>query len=206
MFITFEGPEGGGKTTQIRLLAAVLTARGRDVVLTREPGGTSIGDAVRQILLDPGNTAMTPRAETLLFNAARAQLVEEVIRPALAAGKIVLCDRFADSTLAYQGYGHGQALGALGQLVDYATGGLKPDYTILLDIEPVEGLRRKRTDGGEEWNRIEEHDLAFHQTVREGYLALARAEPARWRRIDATQDVEIIQCEILKAVGSEAGL
>jgi dTMP kinase len=205
LFITFEGPEGGGKSTQIRLLAAALEAQGRSVLMTREPGGTSIGDAVRQILLDPANIAMTPRAETLLFNAARAQLVEQVIRPALAAGKVVLCDRFADSTLAYQGYGHGQALEPLRQLAAYATNGLAPDYTILLDIEPAEGLRRKRAGDDIEWNRMEEHELAFHRAVRQGYLTLARAEPARWRCIDATQDVEIIQREILNALGDEAG-
>jgi dTMP kinase len=198
LFITFEGPEGSGKSTQIRLLAAALTAQGRDVLVTREPGGTPIGDAVRAILLDSAHTAMSPRAETLLFNAARAQLVEQIIRPALAAGRVVLCDRFADSTLAYQGYGHGQELTPLRQLAAYATSGLTPDYTILLDIAPDEGLRRKRAGNGEEWNRMEEHALAFHQAVREGYLALARAEPQRWHCIDASQPIDAIHQEILR--------
>ncbi|MEX1021070.1 MAG: dTMP kinase [Litorilinea sp.] len=200
MFITFEGPEGGGKSTQIRRLATAFTARNQAVVVTREPGGTPIGNAVRQILLDPAHTAMTPRAETLLFNAARAQLVEEVIRPALAAGRIVLCDRFADSTLAYQGYGHGQDLAPLRRLADYATGGLTPHLTILLDIEPGEGLRRKRAGNQEEWNRMEEHALVFHQAVRRGYLALAQAEPTRWYCIDATQDEEIIHQQIVTRI------
>lgn len=197
MFITFEGPEGSGKSTQIRRLAAALSARDLPVVVTREPGGTPIGNAVRQTLLDPAHTAMTPRAETLLFNAARAQLVEEIIRPALAAGRIVLCDRFADSTLAYQGYGHGQDLAPLRQLAGYATGSLVPHLTILLDIDPQEGLRRKRAGNGEEWNRMEEHALAFHQAVRAGYQTLAQAEPERWHCIDATQDEETIHGQIV---------
>lgn len=200
MFITFEGPEGSGKTTQIQRLAQALIARTQSVVVTREPGGTPIGNAVRQTLLDPAHTAMTPRAETLLFNAARAQLVEEVIRPALRAGQIVLCDRFADSTLAYQGYGHGQDLAPLRALAAYATGGLTPHLTILLDLDPAEGLRRKRAGNGEEWNRMEEHALAFHQAVRAGYHTLAQAEPQRWQIIDATQDADAIHLQILACV------
>lgn len=200
MFITFEGPEGSGKSTQIRLLAAALEARGQDVIVTREPGGTPIGNAVRQILLAPEHTAMTPRAETLLFNAARAQLVEQVIRPALAQGKMVLCDRFADSTIAYQGFGHGQDLTPLRGLAEYATGGVWPGLTFLLDIDPVAGLQRKRTGNTEEWNRMEDHAVAFHVAVRQGYLALAQQEPGRWHRVEAEQAVEKIHQQILQVV------
>ncbi len=196
LFITFEGPEGSGKTTQIKLLADYLSGQGEAVLTTREPGGTAIGDAIRTVLLTPQHTEMSPRAETLLFNAARAQIVDEVIQPALAAGQIVLCDRYADSTLAYQGYGHGQPLAPLRTLADYATSGLTPDLTLYLDIDPEAGLQRKRHGDVEEWNRMEERALAFHQAVRAGYLALAAADPARWVVIDATQSPEAIQAEI----------
>jgi dTMP kinase len=199
-FITFEGPEGSGKSTQIRLLAAALERQDAPVMVTREPGGTAIGNAVRAILLDPTRTEMSPRAETLLFNAARAQIVDQVIRPALAAGRLVLCDRYADSTLAYQGYGHGQPLEPLRQLAAYATGGLTPDLTIYLDIDVREGLRRKQTGAAEEWNRMEEKTLAYHQAVRQGYLALAAAEPQRWLVVDAGQAVEAVHTVILERV------
>lgn len=199
-FITFEGPEGSGKSTQIRLLAAALEEQGLGVLATREPGGTTIGDAVRTILLDAHNARMSPRTEALLFNAARAQLVDEIIRPALADGLLVLCDRYADSTLAYQGYGHGQSLEPLRQLGRYATGDLTPDLTIYLDIDPLEGLRRKQNGAAEEWNRMEQQQLAFHQAVREGYLALARSDPARWHVIDAGQDAATIHQDILACV------
>lgn len=197
LFITFEGPEGSGKSTQIRWLAAALEARNLPVLSTREPGGTTIGNAIRAILLDPARTEMSPRAETLLFNAARAQIVDQIIRPALAVGTVVLCDRYADSTLAYQGYGHGQELEPLRRLGDYATVGLKPDLTIFLDIDVQEGLRRKQSGGAEEWNRMEEKALAFHQAVRRGYLQLAADEPDRWLVVDAAQSVEIVHATIL---------
>lgn len=202
LFITFEGPEGSGKSTQIRLLREALTQRGLAVVATREPGGTRIGNAIRSLLLDPAHTEMSPRAETLLFQAARAQIVDEVIRPALAAGQVVLCDRYADSTLAYQGYGHGQTLAPLQQLGDYATGGLTPAVTIYLDIDVRAGLERKRAGAAEEWNRMENHALAFHQRVRTGYLALATADPARWLVIDAAQPVASIHAQILARVAA----
>ena len=153
LFITFEGPEGSGKTTQIGLLAAALTACGQSVVTTREPGGTRIGDAVRSVLLNAQHTEMSERAEALLFNAARAQLVDQVIKPALVRGETVLCDRYGDSTLAYQGYGHGQPLDPLRQLITYATRGLTPDLTIYLDLDVRKGLARKRAGAAEEWNR-----------------------------------------------------
>jgi dTMP kinase len=197
LFVTFEGPEGSGKSTQIRRLAATLKAQSLPVLVTREPGGTAIGNAVRAILLDRVHTEMSPRAETLLFNAARAQIVDQVIRPALAVGQLVLCDRYADSTLAYQGYGHGQALEPLRRLGEYATGGLLPDLTIYLDIDVREGLLRKQSGRAEEWNRMEEKALAFHQAVRVGYLELAAAEPDRWLVINAAQSINKVHAAIL---------
>jgi dTMP kinase len=197
LFVTFEGPEGSGKSTQIRRLAAVLEAQNLPVLVTREPGGTTIGNAIRAVLLDPARTEMSARAETLLFNAARAQIVDQVIRPALDAGKLVLCDRYADSTLAYQGYGHGQPLEPLRALGAYATGGLTPDLTIYLDIDVQDGLQRKQADGGAEWNRMEEKALAFHQAVRAGYLELAAAEPTRWLVVDAAQSIDAVHAAIL---------
>lgn len=187
MFITFEGAEGAGKTTQIRLLDAFLRELGYTVINTREPGGTPIGMAIREILLSDKHRDMANRAELLLFNAARAQIVDAVIRPALAAKKIVLCDRYADSTIAYQGYGHGMPLDELRQIIQYATAGLTPDLTILLDVEPRDGLRRKQQQG--EVNRFEEQVLTFHERVRRGFLTLAANDPARWFVIDATQPV-----------------
>jgi dTMP kinase len=200
LFVTFEGPEGSGKSTQIRRLAAALEAQNLPVLVTREPGGTAIGNAVRAILLDPARIEMSPRAETLLFNAARAQIVDQIIRPALAAGQLVLCDRYADSTLAYQGYGHGQALEPLRLLADYATGGLLPHLTIYLDIDVREGLLRKQSGRAEEWNRMEEKALAFHQAVRIGYLELANAQPDRWLVINAAQSINKVHAAILARV------
>jgi dTMP kinase len=200
LFVTFEGPEGSGKSTQIRRLAAVLEAQNLPVLVTREPGGTTIGNAIRAVLLDPARTEMSPRAETLLFNAARAQIVDQVIRPALDAGRIVLCDRYADSTLAYQGYGHGQPLEPLRGLAEYATAGLTPDLTIYLDIDVLDGLQRKQAGEAEEWNRMEEKALAFHQAVRAGYLELAAAEPERWLVVDAAQSIEAVHAAILARV------
>ena len=199
MFITFEGPEGSGKTTQIRLLAAYLRACGHDVVTAREPGGTPIGDQIRACLHDTANTAMSPTAEVLLYSASRAQLVAEVIRPALAAGRVVLCDRYADSTMAYQGYGRGLDRSMLATLTAIATGGLSPDLTLLLDLDVARGLTRRR-DEGEEMNRLDLEAVEFHNRVRAGYLALAAAEPARWQRIDADAPVADVQLAIRQVV------
>jgi dTMP kinase len=199
LFITFEGPEGSGKTTQIELLREYLEERDYSVLATREPGGTSIGDKIRVILLDPRNTEMLPASEALLFSAARAQIVHQVIRPHLARGGIVLCDRYADSTLAYQGYGHGLDLEMLRAITALATEGLKPDLTVYLDIDVEEGLRRKLTAhkaSNSEWNRIDRQEMAFHRRVREGYLKMAAQEPNRWLLIDATQSLEAIQSSI----------
>lgn len=198
MFITLEGPEGSGKTRQVNELAAVLRGRGWNVLTTREPGGTQIGDQIRAVLSDLRNTGMRPRTETLLFQASRAQLVDEIIRPWLAVGGVVLCDRFADSTLAYQGYGHCVDLGELAGLIRFATGGLKPDLTLLLDVDIEEGLRRKRSGG--EWNRLDAYDLDFHRRVRQGFLDLAAAEPQRWVTIDAGRSPEQVQAQICSIV------
>lgn len=202
MFITFEGPEGSGKTTQIRLLAEWLQSQGRAVVTTREPGGTRIGNGVRGLLLDISHTEMTPRTETLLFNAARAQIVHEVIRPALQAGQVVLCDRFFDSTLAYQGYGYGQDRAELERIIRYATGGLCPDLTIYLDVQPEVGLARKQAGSTQEWNRLDARAVAFHQAVQQGYEELIRAEPARWSVIEGDLPAEVVQRAIVALVAS----
>ena len=203
LFITFEGPEGSGKTTQIELLRGYLEEKGYSVLATREPGGTSIGDQIRAILLAPRNTEMLPASEALLFSAARAQIVNQVIRPHLTRGGIVLCDRYADSTLAYQGYGHGLDLETLHTITALATGGLKPDLTVYLDIDVEEGLRRKlaaHKASNSEWNRIDRQAMAFHRRVRDGYLRMAATEPGRWLVIDATQDLEAIQALIRAGV------
>ncbi len=198
MFITLEGPEGSGKTSQIPPLAEFLKEQGLPVLTSREPGGTAIGDQVRAILTNLSNTSMHPHTEILLFLAARAQLVEQCIRPALSQGSLVLCDRYADSTLAYQGYGHGTDLGVLRQMLNFATGNLWPDLTLLLDIDPAKGLQRKR--GGGEWNRLDAYDLAFHQRVRQGYQALAQQEPQRWVTIDASQPFDLIQNQLRQVI------
>lgn len=199
MFITLEGPEGSGKTSQAAALAKYLGRMGILVLCTREPGGTSIGEQIREVLHDLKNTAMQPRTELLLFQASRAQLVEQVIRPHLLAGGVVLCDRYADSTLAYQGYGHRLfELEQVRRIIEFATGGLKPDLTLLLDIAAEQGLGRK-TAGGE-WNRLDAYQVEFHQRVRQGYLEMARAEPARWVVIDAAQPFGKVQRQIRQVV------
>ncbi len=199
MFITFEGPEGGGKSTQIRLLAERLRQHGYDVTTTREPGGTTIGDQIRTVLHDTANTAMSPTAELLLYSASRAQHVAEVIRPALAAGQVVLCDRFADSSMAYQGYGRGLDRAMLAALTAIATGGLTPDLTLFLDLDVERGLAR-RAERGEEMNRLDLEAVGFHQRVRAGYHALAAAEPARWVSLDADRPVAAVAADVWRVV------
>jgi len=200
VFITFEGPEGSGKTTQIRLLADWLHSQGWGVITTREPGGTRIGNGIRSLLLDVDHTEMTPRTETLLFNAARAQIVHEVIRPALHVGQIVLCDRFADSTLAYQGYGYGQDRAELRRLIHYATGGLTPDLTLYLDVNPEVGLARKQSGSGQEWNRLDARTVAFHRAVQAGYTELIAAETHRWRVIKSDLPESAVHAAIVAVV------
>ncbi|MCH7662972.1 MAG: dTMP kinase [Chloroflexi bacterium] len=199
MFLTLEGPDGSGKSSQMNPLAEYLREQGHDVLETREPGGTEIGDQVRQVIMDLKNKSMFPTSEILLFQAARAQLVREVIQPSLAEGKVVLCDRYADSTLAYQGYGHQTDLELLKRIIEFATGGLIPDLTFYLDIDAQEGLRR-RTDGGGEWNRLDDYEVAFHQRVRAGYHEMIAAEPERWVEIDGAQSPEVVQKTLQDAV------
>lgn len=212
VFITFEGPEGSGKSTQARLLYERLQAIGYPAILTREPGGTRIGEMIRRILVDLKHTEMAPTTETLLFSAARAQLVSELIRPYLTTGGIVLCDRYADSTYAYQGYGLGRDLDELHAITALATGGLMPDLTFFLDLDAEAGLRRKRTarERAEqpgaaatprpEWNRLDARDLAYHQRVSAGFAELMRREPERWRCLSAEQPVETIAEAIFREV------
>lgn len=198
MFITFEGPEGSGKSSQLPALASFIASRGYDVVSTREPGGTRIGNQIREILMRMDNTELHPRTEILLFQAARAQLIEELILPSLAAGKVILCDRYGDSTLAYQGYGHGLDLDRLKMILEFATSGLKPDLTILLDVDVMVGLKRKKAK--EEWNRMDAFELSFHERVRKGYHELVSQEPARWKIVDASQSQEQVQEDIRQIV------
>lgn len=197
LFITFEGPDGAGKTTQLRRLASFLAPRlKRPVITTREPGGTRIGDAIRAILLDPAHVELCREAEVLLYAASRAQHVAERIRPALAAGAVVLCDRYVDASLAYQAAGLGVDPAVVAAINRFATGGLLPHRTYLLDIDPAEGLRRVRARRGQGADRIEQKALAYHQRVREAFLRLAANDPQRIRVLDASQPEEEIAREI----------
>ena len=212
LFISFEGTTGSGKTCQLSLLAQYLEEQGCDVLTAFEPGGTAIGDCVRGIVLDPQYSEMRPFTEALLFSASRAQLVAQVIRPHLNESGVVLCDRYADSTLAYQGYGHGLDLGILRQITALVTGGLVPDVTLYLDVPVQHGLRRKpiraatqQPPGGEKgeqpllwdgYDRLDMNLMEFHHRVRQGYLELAAAEPQRWIVINATQPVDEVQREV----------
>jgi dTMP kinase len=200
MFITFEGPDGCGKTTQLTLLKEYLTRQGYSVYVTREPGGTKIGEQIRAILHDPLNEEMIPHAEILLYSASRAQLVTQVIRPALAKGQIVLSDRFYDSTFAYQGYGRGLDLDALRRITRFATGGLRPDLTIYLEIDPQLGLSRRQEDKNAEWNRLDALALEFHERVHAGYQALIAAEPERWVVVNGQRPVAQVQADVQAAV------
>lgn len=199
-FITFEGVEGSGKTTQVERLACRLRQAGRTVVTTREPGGTPISDRIRAVVLDQRNVEIHPHTEALLMCAARAQLVHEVIRPALARGDVVLCDRFSDSTFAYQGYARGQDLATLRRIVDFATGGLVPDLTILLDLPAEAGLQRRfgPSSADAPTNRMDRLKLDFHRSVADGYHALVLADPDRWRVVDATPGEGEVAAEIWK--------
>lgn len=204
-FVTVEGPDGAGKTLVTERLRSALEARGIEVLATREPGGTAVGERVRRILLDhlPDDPRLDPRTDALLFSAARAQLVAEVIRPALARGLLVLDARHADSTLAYQGYGGGLPLATLRELQAFATAGLRPDLTLLLDVPVEVGLARKQAD---EQTRFEAaFDVAFHRRVRDGYRELAAAEPDRFVVIDATGSVDDVVARGLAAILARIG-
>jgi dTMP kinase len=197
-FITLEGIEGCGKSTQARLLAEAL---GPATVLTQEPGGTQIGRAIRALLLDRRHGGMLPMAELLLYYADRAQHVGERLRPALAQGRLVICDRYADSSIAYQGYGRGLPLDMVLAITQAATGGLKPDLTFLLDVPVEVGLSRVRQRGAGR-DRLEAEEVAFHERVRDGYLALVEREPERWLRIDALEPPERVAQRLAEAVVS----
>lgn len=198
-FVTLEGPEGSGKSTQARRLAATLGAAGFRCLVTREPGGTALGDQVRRILLHAPELAPVPAADALLFNAARAQLAAEIIEPGLERGEVVICDRFGDSTLAYQGFGNGQPLEPLRSLARFAIGDLSPDMTVLFDIPVEDGLQRKRRD--DEITRFESHaDLAFHRRVRTGFLELAAAEPDRFLVVDGHKPPDEIEALLIGAL------
>ena len=199
MFITFEGSEGSGKSTQIHLLAEFLQKRGILVTTTREPGGTRIGEQVRDCLHDVSNNEMTSAAEVLLYSASRSQLVEQIIRPALANNHVVLSDRYADSTIAYQGFGRNLDLDTLFRITEFATGGLIPDLSLFLDVDVKNGLKR-RSAGGSEMNRMDLQTIAFYEKVREGYLQLASKDSDRWKIIDANRSVKLIQKGVRKVV------
>ena len=190
MFITFEGCEGCGKSNQSRALHKRLTEANIAAVLTQEPGGTPLGEGIARWLKWDGDPDISPLAELLLFNASRAELVGKVLRLALDDGKVVISDRYTDSTTAYQGYGRGLDLATVAAINDTATNGLKPDFTILLDVPPEEGLRRKKET---QRDRFEQEDIEFHRRVRDGYLKLAAAEPSRWLVVDSTQSKDKVE-------------
>ena len=194
-FISFEGPEGSGKSTQIHRLAAALAEQGHAVWTTREPGGTRAGERIRPLLLGPHAGPLAPWSEALLFTAARAQLVDEVIRPRLHRGELVLCDRYSDSTLAYQGYGRGLDLKTMRRLQAEATGGLTPDLTLLLDLPVEAGLARIPRSAKD---RLDRETIAFHQRVHAGYREMAAREPHRWRQVDASRDPDEVAAIILE--------
>lgn len=205
LFLTFEGIEGCGKTSQAKLLGETLREMNIPIHVTREPGGTRIGDQIRKILLHSENTDMTPLAELLLYEASRAQHVQEVIRPNIENGIHVLCDRYGDASIAYQGAGRALTASLVREANRLATGGLQPDVTLLIDIPPEVGLSRARArnlrfDFALEEGRFEEEDIRFHRKVREGYLQLAQEEPDRFRVIDGSGSVEDVQQKIREIV------
>ncbi|MCL5961935.1 MAG: dTMP kinase [Chloroflexi bacterium] len=207
MFITFEGPEGSGKSTQARLLCEQLQKRGYSVILTREPGGTRVGEQIREILQSLDYSEITPETEVLLFNASRAQLTRELVLPHLVRGDIVICDRYVDSTLAYQGYGQGIDIEALKAIAHFATGGLTPDLTVYLDLPAEEGLRRKLISNlppgpgvENKWDRIEAKDIEFHSRVVAGYRNLIQDDTDRWLPLDAREPIQGLSESILDQV------
>ena len=207
-FVTFEGGEGSGKTTQLKTLLGYLRSVGRDVVETRDPGGTAIGNQIRGLLLDGENARMDSLTELLLYEASRAQLVQEVVQPVLAAGRILLCDRFTDSTVAYQGYGRGLDLDLIGRLNASATRGIRPDLTFFLDLDPIVGLervKRRLVPSRASRDRLEGEALAFHERVRQGFRALAATEPERVIALDAVQSLLELAAEIRRRVDARLG-
>lgn len=209
-FITFEGIEGAGKTTQARMLCEHLSGKGIQHVFTREPGGTIIGEKIRAVLLDPQSRGMVPVSELLLYGAARSQHIEEVISPSLAEGKVVICDRFVDATIAYQGHGREIPMNVIRIVNSLASADIKPDLTILLDIDPAVGLARARernqTAGDTSTTRFDDEELEFHRRVREGYLEIAREDTQRVRVVSADNSPEKVAKQILGHVNRRLGL
>ncbi len=200
-FMTIEGIEGAGKTTQMEMLADFLRKRGKSPHITREPGATRIGENIRQLLLDPDQQKMCSRTEILLYAADRAQHVEEIIKPALNRGKIIISDRYYDSTLAYQGFGRNLNREMLSKIVNWAVDGCHPDLTLLLDVDPARGLQRARSLSADQLgDRLEREELSFHERVRKGYKALARENEKRFKIIDADKSIEEVQKEIRRVV------
>ncbi len=200
MFITFEGGEGSGKTTCIKRIVKILEEEGNSVVLTREPGGTPISEEIRNVILDKKNTDMDPRTEALLYAAARRQHIVQKILPSLKEGKIVISDRFLDSSLAYQGGARGLGIEEIYRVNQYATEGLEPDITFFFDIDPEEGLRRIASNAGREVNRLDVEKLAFHETVRGAFQELAKRFPKRFVVIDASQKPDDVFNAVLKEI------
>lgn len=196
LFITMEGPDGSGKSTQIALLKQYLEEKGYETILSREPGGTEISEKIRSVILDKENASMGYMTELLLYSAARAQLIEEVIKPALESGKAVICDRFVDSSAVYQGIGRNLGVDLVYHVNEYAIQGIMPDITFFIDIEAAEGIRRKKNQA--QLDRMELESLAFHEKVAEGYRALAQRFPERIKRIDGMMSIEQIHARIIK--------
>jgi dTMP kinase len=203
LFLTFEGGEGAGKTTQIARLAKAFEAAGRRVIVTREPGGSHIANRIRSLILDPKMKGIVPLAELFLYEASRAQHVSDVVRPALEAGHVVICDRYVDSSVVYQGVARGLDGALVKRLNDMATGGLYPDLTLLLDLDPRIGLARVGARGI--LDRMEKEALSFHQAVRAGFLALAKKDRRRFRVIDASQSRDAIHAQIAAVAGPHLG-
>ncbi len=201
LFISFEGSEGCGKSTQIRALSERLKANGHEVIQTREPGGTPLGEAIRNLLQhDPAGEGMSSESELLLFAAARAQITRELIAPAIAADKIVLCDRFMDSTTVYQGVARALAPQDVSQVNQFAVGNCKPDLTILIDLDPEVGLERVKARSGGQLDRMEREAMEFFQAVRSGYLALAEGEPERFLVLNGSQSIETLEAIVWAAI------
>lgn len=198
IFITMEGPDGSGKTTQIDLLKKYLESRGYDILIAREPGGTAIGEVIREVILNPANKEMSHMTELLLYAAARAQLVNQVIEPALLDGKAVICDRFVESSAVYQGIGRGLGVDTVYDVNNYALGDVKPKLTIFMDLDAEDGIKRKRKQA--ELDRMELEDMTFHKRVVEGYRMLAKLYPERIVSIDAMLSIEEIHSQIVKEV------
>ncbi|MEC1034112.1 dTMP kinase [Bacillus paralicheniformis] len=198
LFITFEGPEGAGKTTILQAAADQLTKNGYSVLVTREPGGIEISERIREVILNPSHTAMDPKTEALLYAAARRQHLVEKVKPALEEGKIVLCDRFIDSSLAYQGYARGLGIDEVFSVNQFAIGSMMPNMTIYFDIDPEEGMKRINLNHAREKNRLDLEKLHFHQLVQKGYEEVMNRFPGRFRIVDASQNVE----HVLKRVNN----